>query len=248
MLNPSQACPQAQSVQDEQSQDEIVSETDSETNTSAYTVPAQLIADVWGYAAETTNGDAHVNRWKRVLVAFGETVPGFLGTAMSATEATQHAQTFWSVRWDPVAVALTALETAQVSTQPNHSNKTLANSPSQQSTSTVEPNQTETTETETTQTQTQPTPSYTVPAQLIADVQSYAAETTNGDAHVNRWKRVLVAFGETVPGFSGTAMSATEATRHAQTFWNIRWDPVVDALTALETQPTPDTSKRHQHR
>ncbi len=241
MLNPSQACPQTQSAQDEQSQDEIVSETNSETNTSAYTVPAQLIADVWSYAAETTNGDAHVNRWKRVLVAFGETVPGFLGTAMSATEATQHAQTFWSVRWDPVAAALTALETAQEAQAQSQQQNPSQQSPSQQSTSTVEP-QTETTETETTQTQTQPTPSYTVPAQLIADVQSYAAETTNGDAHVNRWKRVLVAFGETVPGFSGTAMSATEATRHAQTFWNIRWDPVVDALTALETQPTPDTS------
>ncbi len=226
MLNPSQACPQAQSVQDEQSQDEIVSETDSETNTSAYTVPAQLIADVWGYAAETTNGDAHVNRWKRVLVAFGETVPGFLGAAMTAAEATQYAQTFWSVRWDPVAAALTTLETA----------KSQQQNPSQQSSNTVEP------QTETTETQTQSTPTYTVPAQVIADVWGYAAETTNGDAHVNRWKRVLVAFGEDVPGFSGTAMTAAEATRHAKTFWSVRWDPVAAALTALEAQPAPDTS------
>ncbi len=249
MLNPSQACPQAQSVQGEQSQDEVVSESGSESD-GVYRVPAQLIADVRGYAAETTNGDAHVNRWKRVLVAFGETVPGFLGTAMSATEATQHAQTFWSVRWDPVAAALTALETAQAVQAQSQQQNPSQQSPSQQSTSTVEP-QTETTETETTETETtqthtqqqqQQTPVYTVPAQLIADVQSYAAETTNGDAHVNRWKRVLVAFGETVPGFSGTAMTATEATQHAQTFWNIRWDPVVDALTALETQPTPETS------
>ncbi len=226
MLNPSQACPQAQSVQGEQSQDEIVSETDSETNTSAYTVPAQLIADVWGYAAETTNGDAHVNRWKRVLVAFGETVPGFLGAAMTAAEATQYAQTFWSVRWDPVAAALTTLETA----------KSQQQNPSQQSSNTVEP------QTETTETQTQSTPTYTVPAQVIADVWGYAAETTNGDAHVNRWKRVLVAFGEDVPGFLGTAMTAAEATRHAKTFWSVRWDPVAAALTALEAQPVPDTS------
>ncbi len=216
MLNPSQACPQAQSVQDEQSQDEVV----SETNTSAYTVPAQLIADVWGYAAETTNGDAHVNRWKRVLVAFGEQVPGFLGTAMTAAEAKQHAKAFWSVRWDPVAAALTALETARQQSQQVQ----------------VEP------QTETTQTQQQSTPSYTVPAQLIADVWGYAAETTNGDAHVNRWKRVLVAFGETVPGFGGIAMSATEAKQHAQTFWSVRWDPVAAALTALEAQPALDTS------
>jgi len=76
---------------------------------------------------------------------------------------------------------------------------------------------------------------------LVSDVQGYAAETENGDAHVRRWKRVLLAFGETVPGFTGAPMTAVEAQGHSQTFWNIRWDPVVTALTELEAQPTPDT-------
>ncbi len=190
--------------------------SNEDTTVGGYSVPASLIGDVRSYAAETSNGDAHVDRWKRVLVAFGETVPGFSGTAMSAAEATQHAQTFWSVRWDPVAAALTALETAQAQ---------QAQVESQSETDTQ-----------------QQTPSYTVPASLIADVQGYATETGNGDAHVDRWKRVLVAFGEAVPGFSGTAMSAAEATQHAQTFWSVRWDPVVAALTALEAQPAPETS------
>ncbi len=193
-----------------------------DTSSSEYSVPASLIADVQGYAAETSNGVAHVDRWKRVLVAFGEAVPGFVGVPMTAAEATQHAQTFWSVRWDPVAAALTALEAAQVAQAQSQ----------QQSPSTVQQQQT----------QQQQTQSYVVPASLVADVQGYAAETSNGVAHVNRWKRVLVAFGEAVPGFSGTAMSAAEATQHAQAFWSVRWDPVVAALTALEAQPAPETS------
>ncbi len=207
----------------------ISEETSSseDTSSSEYSVPASLIADVQGYAAETGNGDAHVDRWKRVLVAFGEDVPGFGGTAMSAAEAKQHAQTFWSVRWDPVVAALTALEAAQVAQAQSQ----------QQSPSTAQQQQQQQ------QTQQQQAPSYTVPAQLIADVQGYAAETTNGGAHVDRWKRVLVAFGEDVPGFSGTAMTAAEAKQHAQTFWSVRWDPVVAALTALEAQPVPDTSE-----
>ncbi len=186
-----------------------------------YVVPAQLVADVQGYAAETSNGDAHVNRWKRVLVAFGEDVPGFGGTAMSAAEAKQHAQTFWSVRWDPVADALTALE-AQPAPQTNSDTTDTTNDSGDSGSD--------------------GSPSYVVPAQLVADVQGYAAETSNGDAHVNRWKRVLVAFGEDVPGFGGTAMSAAEAKQHAQTFWSVRWDPVADALTALEAQAVPETS------
>ncbi len=214
--------------------DETADETDDTAASDpvpTYTVPASLIADVQGYAAETSNGDAHVNRWKRVLLAFGESVPGFAGTPMTAAEATQHAQTFWSVRWDPVAAALTSLEAAQAAQAQSQ----------QQSTSTVQP-QTDTTDTDTQQQQQQQTPSYTVPAALIADVQGYAAETNNGDAHVNRWRRVLLAFGESVPGFGGAPMTAAEATQHAQTFWSVRWDPVAAALTALEAQAVPSTS------
>ncbi len=81
-----------------------------------------------------------------------------------------------------------------------------------------------------------------VPASLIADVRSYAAETENGQAHVNRWKQVLLAFGEQVPGFTGTPMTAAQAQQNAQTFWKVRWDPVADTLEALEAQPVSETS------
>ncbi|MCY4068822.1 MAG: hypothetical protein OXE79_06935 [Acidimicrobiaceae bacterium] len=80
-----------------------------------------------------------------------------------------------------------------------------------------------------------------VSAQLISDVRGYAAETQNGDDHVNRWKRVLLAFGETVPGFTGTAMTAAEAQTYAAKGWT-RWDPIVTALQTIEagtTTPPP---------
>ncbi len=96
----------------------------SDSDSTTYTVSAGLIADVRGYAAETINGEAHVRRWKRVLVAFGVDVPDFDGEAMSAAEAKQHAQTFWGGRWDPIVVALTKLEaqTASDKDDPKPSN------------------------------------------------------------------------------------------------------------------------------
>ncbi len=71
-------------------------------------------------------------------------------------------------------------------------------------------------------------------ADLIAAVRSYAAETQNGKAHVDRWLRVLAALGIN-NGYK--PMTATEAQNHANTYWATRWNPVVEALTQLETQP-----------
>ncbi len=73
------------------------------------TVDPALVAQVRGYAAETHQGQAHVDRWKRVLAAFGDD-NGY--TAMTAAEARTHADKGWQ-RWVPVAAALAALEAAQ---------------------------------------------------------------------------------------------------------------------------------------
>ncbi len=185
-------------------------------------VSAQLLADVKAYAAEAFHGSEHVNRWKRVLVAFGEIVSGFTGTAMTAVEAQSFADKGWS-RWDPVVVALTALE-------------------AQASTDTTSSDQTDTTETESETSESV----YVVPASLVNDVKGYAAETGNGAAHVNRWKRVLLAFGESVPGFTGSSMTVSEAQQNAQTFWSVRWDPVVTALKALEANQQQQQSQQQQ--
>ncbi len=384
-------------------------------------VPAKLIADVRGYAAETDNGVAHVNRWKRVLLAFGESVPGFTGTPMTVTEAQGFANQFWNVRWDPVVAALQTLAantqtpaTPEVSitagsdiTEGNSASFTLTANPAPSAnldvsvtvsasgsygvttgnqtvtigtsgTTTLTINTTDDTVDEvngsvtatlvdgaaydldstasaatvniadddipevsitagsnvtegtaasftltadpvphisitvnvavtangnygvTTGNQTVTIPTsgtailtvatsgdtvdeadgsvtvtvntgssysidssasaatvnitddddasvYVVPAKLIADVRGYATETSNGVAHVTRWKRVLVAFGESVPGFTGTPMTVVEAQENAIQFWNIRWDPVVAALQALaaansQTPATPTVS------
>ncbi len=76
-------------------------------------------------------------------------------------------------------------------------------------------------------------------ADLIADVRGYAAETDEGQAHVDRWMRVLAAFGD---NNGHEPMTATEAKTYADRGW-FRWDPVVTALTELEaaqtTEPEP---------
>ena len=72
-------------------------------------VDPALVAQVRGYAAETHQGQEHVDRWKRVLAAFGDD-NGY--TAMTAAEAQTHADKGWQ-RWVPVAAALAALEAAQ---------------------------------------------------------------------------------------------------------------------------------------
>ncbi len=275
-----------------------------------YVVPASLVSDVRGYAAETSNGVPHVNRWKQVLLAFGEDVPGFSGTPMTVADAQQHAQTFWSVRWDPVVEALQRLAantqqqpvTPVVSitagsgvTEGSSALFTVSASPAPSAalsvsvsvtasgsfgvttgsrTVTIPTSGTATLAVATTGDSTDevdgsvsvsvadgagydvsstansatvnvadddvpPVVVYVVPASLVADVRGYAAETFNGVPHVNRWKRVLVAFGESVPGFSGSAMTVVEAQGHAQAFWSVRWDPVVTALQSLAANPPP---------
>ena len=76
---------------------------------------------------------------------------------------------------------------------------------------------------------------YRVAPTVIANVKSYAAESQHGADHVNRWRRVLVAFGELDPsGVTGRAMTAAEAQRMAGLYDPNRWNPVVAELTALE--------------
>ncbi len=75
-----------------------------------------------------------------------------------------------------------------------------------------------------------------VSGSLVADVQGYAGETWRESVdHVERWERVLAAFGET-GSYSANPMTATEAQTYADRGWN-RWVPVVTALECIETTP-----------
>ena len=76
-------------------------------------------------------------------------------------------------------------------------------------------------------------------ADLIADIRGYMAETEHGEAHVERWQRVLKTLGETDAAFADLPlMTAAEAKTYANRGWE-RWDPVVTVLTELEAQAQP---------
>lgn len=62
---------------------------------------AALVATVRGYVAETEKGQAHVDRWTRVLIALGVETSTTL-TPMTAAEAQDYADR-WPSRWAPVA-------------------------------------------------------------------------------------------------------------------------------------------------
>ncbi len=91
-----------------------VADDDSGTQ-SGYSVDPGVLAKVRKLAARTVHGSAHVNRWRRVLIAFGEDAgAGVTGGPMTAAEARQMADTYKSPVWDEVVVELTALEAAAV--------------------------------------------------------------------------------------------------------------------------------------
>ncbi len=82
-----------------------------------YTVDPGVVAKVEYLASQVHHGSAHVNRWQRVLVAFGALdAAGVAGGAMTAVQAQQMADTHSSPVWDEVVAELTALEAAQTAT------------------------------------------------------------------------------------------------------------------------------------
>ncbi len=260
-------------------------------------VDPALVAQVRGYAAETHEGQEHVDRWKRVLAAFGDD-NGY--TAMTAAEAQTHADRGWR-RWVPVVAALEALEAARLTlpavsvsagadvTEGGDAVFTVTADPAPAAelavTVTVAAagefgvtagSRTVPISTTGSATLTLTTANdgadeadgsvsvtvaagdgYTVgsPASgtvaiadddqapavatvdpaLVAQVRGYAAETHHGQEHVDRWMRVLAAFGDD-NGY--TAMTAAEAQTHADRGWQ-RWVPVVAALEALEAARQP---------
>ena len=129
----------------------------------AYTVDPALIQAVQGYAAE--NGDAHQERWNRVLAAFGTITHA---NPMTAQEAQTYVDKGWN-RWIPVTAALAALEQAAAQqTDP-------------------EPQQTEETDPQTNLADVDQT--------VIDAVTDWRNEQAAGTAHYERWDRVLAAFG-----------------------------------------------------
>ncbi len=79
-----------------------------------------------------------------------------------------------------------------------------------------------------------PPPTPAVDPALIADVRALAAQTHHGAAHVNRWRRVLMAFGEgSWPGL--TPMTAAEAGENARRHSSPLWPRIAELLAARES-------------
>ena len=293
-----------------------------------YTVNLGTIAKVRELASQTQHGTAHVNRWNRVLLAFGEhDGTGVTGGAMTAAEAQQMADRHSSNVWDLVVAELTALEAAAAQTPPTPEVNitrsaggtegasvtfTLTASPapsadlavsvtvatsgdfgygalpgsvtipsSGSATVTITTTDDSTDEadgsvtltlnagsgytvgalssetvsvTDNDETVEEPTV-HTVDPDVITKVRELASQTQHGTAHVNRWNRVLLAFGEhDGTGVTGGAMTAAEAQQMADNHSSPVWDEVVAELTALEAArakaqtppppppPTPEVS------
>ena len=265
-----------------------------------------MITKVRALAEQTQHGSAHVNRWRRVLVAFGvHDGVGVSGGAMTAAEAQQMADRHSSPVWDLVVAELVALEAAPPAVKPEVSVTasggvtegedavfTLTANPAPASALSVSVTvsaagdfgaatggRTVTIPTSGSATLTLPTTDdttdepdgsvtltvnagsdytvgalssetvsvtdndetpvgYTVDAAVVAKVQNLAAQTQHGSVHVNRWNRVLVAFGvHDGVGVSGGAMTAAEAQQMADRHSSPVWDEVVAELTALEAAP-----------
>ena len=277
---------------------------DDDATAPSACVSAPLRADVERYAGETHHGPAHVDRWKKVLAALGDT-NGY--TPMTASEARQMRDQFSANRWNPVVTALDCLE-GMTSTDPlvtvtgggaitegGDALFTVSASPapsanltvtltvaddatsdflgtSHQGTQSVviqagqgsatltlptvndgtdEPDGsvratvasgtgyrigTPSTATVAVSDDDTTAPGACVSAPLRADVERYAGETHHGPAHVDRWKKVLAAFGDT-NGY--TPMTAAEAQTWADKPWP-RWNPVVTALHCLEGTTNTD--------
>ena len=165
------------------------------------TLDPQLAADVRGYAAETRHGTLHVNRWKRVLEAFGvEDYAGLEPTTLD--EARVHVD-IGRPRWVPVLAHMAAMDAADPQPPPARG-------------------------------------SVQVDAQLLATARAKAGETHGGAKHVNRWKRVLEAFGDgDYPGIEPLTAAG------AQVYANVwpAWTQVAAQIRLIEaaatTDPTP---------
>ena len=288
-----------------------------------YTVNQGTIARVKELASQTQHGTAHVNRWNRVLLAFGEhDGTGVTGGPMTAAEAQDMADNHSSPVWDLVVVELTALEAAAAQTPPppptpevsisagsgvtegGDAAFTVTASPAPaadlavsvtvtttgdygygtlptsvtipttgSATVTIATTDDEVDEADGSVTLTlnagsgytvgapssetadvaddddpvQEQTGYTVDPDVVAKVRDLASQTQHGTAHVNRWNRVLLAFGEhDGTGVTGGPMTAAEAQDMADNHSSPVWDLVVVELTALEaaaaqTPPPPPT-------
>ena len=171
------------------------------------------LADVQGYAGETWRESSdHVERWSRVLAAFGEN-NSYSNNPMTATEAHTYADRGLP-RWVPVVTALQCLETA----------------PEQQPEE--QPSQAEAEAEAEAPTPAPPPATSCVSGTMLDTVRGYYdANKDRAPGYGLNWKRVLIAFGD-VTDANQTAFTAAEA-KDRESRW-FGWKPVRQTLECIE--------------
>ncbi|MDE0090430.1 MAG: hypothetical protein OXP12_03635, partial [Thaumarchaeota archaeon] len=66
---------------------------------------------------------------------------------------------------------------------------------------------------------------------LVAKVRAQASQVQHGDAHVDRWNRVLAAFGDIT---HDGPMTAAEARANSEKYSSPLWPAIADVLENLE--------------
>ena len=165
-------------------------------NLTAVAIDPALVANVTAMASQVQHGDAHVDRWNRVLAAFGEIDHS---NPMTAAEAQTNAEKYSSPLWPQIVDVLTLLEAEAAAEQDDP--------------------------------QTPPDTPPAIDPALINSVRELAAQTHHGDAHVDRWNRVLAAFGEID---HSNPMTAAEAQTNAEKYSSPLWPQIANALAARE--------------
>ena len=205
---PQQDPPQQDPPQDPPQQDPPQDPQQQDPPTESTIDPA-LVASVKELASQTQHGAEHVDRWTRVLAAFGETTHD---NPMTAAEARTNAEKYSSPLWPQIADILTLLEAAAEQDQPQQLDPPPQDPPQ-------DPPQ-----------QDPPTESTIDPA-LVASVKELASQTQHGAEHVDRWTRVLAAFGETT---HDNPMTAAEARTNSEKYSSPLWPQIADVLAARE--------------
>ena len=170
-------------------------------NLTVVAIDPALVANVTAMAAQTQHGADHVDRWNRVLAAFGEIDHS---NPMTAAEAQTNAEKYSSPLWPQIADVLTLLEAAAAE---QDGPQTPPDVP------------------------TEPDAPPAIDPELVSKVRAQAAQTQHGDAHVDRWNRVLAAFGEID---HSNPMTAAEAQTNAEKYSSPLWPLIADALAARE--------------
>ena len=156
-------------------------------------------------AEQTQLGAEHVDRWNRVLAAFGVLEHS---NPMTADEAKANIGKYGNAFWGVVAQELEKLEAARDAAQQQPQNSEQPQEP--------EP---------------VPEPTPTVDPTLIESVKALAGMTHHGEQHVDRWNRVLAAFGVLD---HNNPMTAAEAQLNTKRHSSPVWVEVAETLRALE--------------